>query len=267
MFSAHFLLWVVLARVGWACVEGGAWWVTGLLGLWLLANAVLVVVSVAAANWRDGAAAADLVGVPWGVKSPWGERSWEAKVALAPFRLVGAALRACDAGAWVARGVAWVSGHPPPRSSGQPWTRVPGTNILVGRVGHRPLPVTVSVVVDMTTEWEWPCPVDLVCIPTLDDCLGDPVGLADVALEVGRRPLAKGDVYVGCAFGVGRSAAMGALCATAARPDLYPTWDAAVDALKHVRPEVSTTPLQRRVARAAHARVLAAVRAARVDVP
>jgi len=92
-----------------------------------------------------------------------------------------------------------------------PWNEVaPG--LYVGRrVSGAELPPDIDLVVDLTSEFAEPASVragrSYRCLPTMDGCASEPDAFRALAVEVAGWP---GRVYVHCAVGHGRSAALAA---------------------------------------------------------
>jgi protein-tyrosine phosphatase len=219
---------------------------------WVGGNALLVLVSMTVGSPTGGLA---LTVAPARVlaKTPTGTRSAVGRAALAPWR-------------WVSRALVAVAGH------GAPWSTVPGTLIAVGPLQTMPQWFAAGgagthTVLDLTAEWEWAqewqwsvtgfAAADAArpavhCLPLLDDCMCSPAYLvAALRAALGTEVLSRRRIYVGCMFGVGRSAAVGALLAAALHGDKYRTVDAALAALRTVRPQAAPTALQLRAARGA----------------
>jgi protein-tyrosine phosphatase len=227
---------------------------------WVGGNALLVLVSMTVGGPTGGLA---LTGAPARAlaKTPTGTRPAVGRAVLAPWR-------------WVSRALATVVGRwtPPRAACGPLWSTVPGTLIAVGPLQTVPQWFAAGgagthTVLDLTAEWEWvqewqwsvtgfaaadAAKPAVYCLPLLDDCMCSPAHLvAALRAALGTEVLSRRRIYVGCMFGVGRSAAVGALLAAALHGDKYRTVDAALAALRTVRPQAAPTAPQLRTARGA----------------
>jgi hypothetical protein len=278
--TAIVALWAaVAAACAWVAhdvgIRGGAAAVSvTCIAVWVCANAVLVLASMAAGPPTGGLVA---VAAPLRLeKTPGGTRSAVAKAVLAPWRWLSRAIATAPVMNALA---AAESRRAPPAPQPAPWSCIPATFVMVGQLQAAPHWFAVThgagkqdVVLDLTAEWEWASEwvwssrtsaatarPTVHCIPLLDDCMCSAAHLAAKLsaalgnLAMRRRMVVSAwppsRVYVGCMFGVGRSAAVGALLAAVLHPETYATVDAALAALKTVRPQVGPTALQMRVVR------------------
>jgi predicted protein tyrosine phosphatase len=247
-------LWSVIFGIHVAVATLCPWSVVWLLAVYVAANAALVLASMAIAPDHGG-----LV-LPANKQWENGTRSVAGRVALAPWRYVSRAI-AAD------RFAGLVFGNCAPPSA---WSQIPNTYICVGAMrAAQSMAHHVDLILDLTAEWEWECNNNTAtaitrCLPLLDDCMCSAWELAaalrraliDAAVanpSASTTSSTPPRVYVGCMFGVGRSAAVGALLAAMLFPNNYPTVDAALAALQTVRPQVRPTAHQLQVARQAQA--------------
>ena len=132
----------------------------------------------------------------------------------------------------------------------EPWHEVARGMYLGRRVEHWELPARVRVVVDLTAEFVEPPEVRTgrryVCVPTLDASVPEVQALADGIEAVLQT---RGNVYVHCAAGHGRSA-MAMAVLMVARGEARDV-DDAIARMQAVRPRVKPRTTQRRVAHAA----------------
>ena len=207
------------AALAYQALRLGGWW---LLLLWPAASFFFVAAAYVAARPR------------WLGKRPDGRLSLPAASVLAPF----------TAFAW---GVA--HGHRVLRRGPASCEVAPGV-WLGRRAGAGELPPGVSTVVDLTAEFWEPAGVRTgrryLCVPTLDSTASDEAAFRDALDCVAA---ADGPVYIHCAQGFGRSAALAA--ALLVRRGAARDVDEAVAMLAKARPGVRLTRRQRELARRA----------------
>jgi protein-tyrosine phosphatase len=122
-------------------------------------------------------------------------------------------------------------------------------NLWVGRwPGRNPLPNNITLVIDMTAEFtrgRSTRHAAYTCYPTLDFLAASPDHARAAVQQILAHP---GAVYLHCAFGHGRSAAIAALVLLARKQAA--TLDDALAHLRHIRPGIRLSRHQRALIRA-----------------